>query len=378
MTRPRVVVAGLGDSGLLTAIHLARHADVVGVSTKPGLVSGQELGLRLARPDEWARDYRIGFDRFRAARSVRTVHGTLSGLDVAGRRVTVTLPDGASEHLTYDALVVATGVRNGFWRRPDLQTVAEVEADLLAAHRRLAESGSIVVVGGGAAAVSAAGNLAARWPDTRVDLYFPGERALPHHHGRVWSAVRARLERLGVGIHPGHRAELPAGGAPTEITSCPVRWSTGQEPVRADAVIWAVGAVRPNTDWLPPALLDDAGFVRVGPDLRVPDAPGVYAVGDVAATDPLRTSARNKGHQVVAHNVRAELAGRTLRTYQAPRRRWGSVLGPQHDGLVVFAPDGRGFRIPRPVVRGVLQPVIVRWGIYRGIRRGGAAVDEGT
>ena len=45
MSRPRVVVAGLGDSGLLTAIHLARaDVDVVGISSKPGLVSGQELG----------------------------------------------------------------------------------------------------------------------------------------------------------------------------------------------------------------------------------------------------------------------------------------------------------------------------------------------
>ncbi|MDT5221287.1 MAG: apoptosis-inducing factor 2, partial [Mycobacterium sp.] len=51
MSRKRVVVAGLGDVGLLTAIRLASHADVVGISVKPGLVSGQELGVRLARPD---------------------------------------------------------------------------------------------------------------------------------------------------------------------------------------------------------------------------------------------------------------------------------------------------------------------------------------
>ena len=48
MTRPRVVIAGLGDTGLLTARHLSRHVDVVGISTKPALVSGQELGMRLA------------------------------------------------------------------------------------------------------------------------------------------------------------------------------------------------------------------------------------------------------------------------------------------------------------------------------------------
>ena len=45
MSRKRVVIAGLGDSGVLTAIKLARHADVVGISAKPALVSGQELGL---------------------------------------------------------------------------------------------------------------------------------------------------------------------------------------------------------------------------------------------------------------------------------------------------------------------------------------------
>lgn len=41
MNRKRVVVAGLGDAGVLAAIRLSRHADVVGISTKPALVSGQ-------------------------------------------------------------------------------------------------------------------------------------------------------------------------------------------------------------------------------------------------------------------------------------------------------------------------------------------------
>ena len=61
--RPRVVIAGLGDSGLLTAIHLTRHCDVVGISNKPGLLSGKELGTRLTRPQYWVQDYWISFDR---------------------------------------------------------------------------------------------------------------------------------------------------------------------------------------------------------------------------------------------------------------------------------------------------------------------------
>lgn len=370
MSRPRVVVAGLGDSGLLTAIHLARSAEVVGISSKPALVSGQELGRRLARPREWAAEYFLPFHRYRGADRVRTVHGELTALDPDRRRVIVRLPDGATATEPYDVLVLATGVSNGFWRRPGLQSLAEVEAEVAAAHERLASAGSVAVVGGGAAAVSTAANVAARWPDTRVDLFFPGDRALPAHHPRVWRRIRRRLEELGVGVHPGHRAELPGGTAPEEITSGPVRFTTGQPEVGADAVVWAVGRVRPNTGWLPGRLLDGDGFVRVAPDLRVLGADAVFAVGDVAATDPLRTSARNSGHRLVARNVRAHLAGRPLRRYRPPRRRWGSVLGEQHDGLLVFAPDGRGYRVPRAVVRGFLRPVVVRWGIYRGIRRG--------
>ena len=369
MTRPRVVVAGLGDTGLLTAIHLARHADVVGISAKPGLLSGQELGLRLTRPEAWAAQYWTSFDRYRALDRVRTVHGTLVGVDLEARKVAVTLPDGSAQLEAYDVLVIATGASNGFWRRPQLQTAAEVEADLATAHERLSAAGTIAVVGGGAAAVSSALNARLRWPGTRVDLYFPGDRPLPRHHPRVWTHVRRRLARAGVGLHAGHRAVLPGGIAPDRITSDPVEWSTGQPPTSADAVLWAVGKVTPNTGWLPDELLDDDGFVAVLPTLQAPGRPEVFAVGDVAATDPLRSSARNRADHLVARNVRAHLAGRRLGRYEAPRSRWGSVVGPQHDGLQVFAPSGHPFRFPAWTVRRVLFPWIVDRGIYKGIRR---------
>ena len=165
----------LGDSGVLTAIRLARHADVVGISVKPALVSGQELGLRISRP-------------------------------------------------------------------------------------------------------------------------------------RAWARIQGRLTEAGVILHRGHRALLRDGFAADRITSEPVRWSTGQPPATADAVLWAIGRVRPNTDWLPTDVLDDHGFVRVTSDLRVPDHPGVFAVGDVAATDPLRASARNRADKLLARNIRAEFA----------------------------------------------------------------------
>ncbi len=368
MSRKRVVVAGLGDSGVLTAIGLARHADVVGISVKPGLVSGQELGVRLSRPGDWARDYWVPFDRFRGLDRVRTVHGTLTGVDLAARTVFVQRDDGSTQLEEYDALIISTGVTNGFWRQPTFQSAAQIGADLRGAHDRLAAAESVIVVGGGAAAVSSAANLATTWPGKRVDLYFPGERPLVQHHPRIWGRVRRRLTEVGVVLHPGHRALVPDGFACDQITSDPVRWSTGQPPASADAVLWAIGRVRPNTDWLPAELLDDDGFVRVTPDLRVPDHPGVFAVGDVAATDPLRASARNRADRLLAHNVRAEFSGRPMRAYRAPKRRWGSVLGVQPDGLEVFAPSGHAFRFPAWSIDRVLQPWIVRRGIYRGVR----------
>jgi len=368
MNRKRVVIAGLGDVGVLTAIRLARHADVVGISVKPALVSGQELGIRLARPDDWARDNWIPFDRFRCLDRARTVQASLTGVDLAARTVFARGDDGAAIAEDYDALVISTGVTNGFWRRPTVQSAAEIAADLRAAHSRLASAHSVIVVGGGAAAVSSAANIAITWPDKQIDLYFPGERALGGHHPRIWNHIQGRLADLGVGLHPGHRAVLSNGFAGDEITSGPVEWSSGQPASSADAVLWAIGRVHPNTDWLPPELLDDRGFVRVTPELRVPGHRGVFAIGDVAATDPLRSSARNRGDALLARNIRAEFAGRRLRTFRAPTRRWGSVLGIQADGLEVFLPTGHMFRFPSWSVERVVMPWIVRWGMYRGVR----------
>src|SRR6202161_533961 len=117
MSRKRVLVAGLGDVGVLTAIRLSRHADVVGISVKPGLVSGQELGVRLARPRDWARDYWIPFDRFRRLDRVRIIQGALTEVDLAARTVSGHGDDGTPFVEGYDALVISTGVSNGFWGR---------------------------------------------------------------------------------------------------------------------------------------------------------------------------------------------------------------------------------------------------------------------
>lgn len=369
-TRKRVVIAGLGDTGVLVAIHLARRFEVVGISTKPGLVSGQELGLRLARPEEWARDYWVPFSRYRRLDGVRIVHGSVTGLSVDARTVHVLDAEGTRHDEPYDALVIATGVTNGFWRDPTLEAGSAVSASLAQTHDRLAAASSVMVIGGGAAAVSAAFNVASRWPSKQVDLYFPGERALVAHHPRVWDVYARRLSSMGVGLHPGHRASSVASG----LSSGPVSWVTGQPPTDADVVLAALGQVRPNTAWLPASMLDDDGFVVVDEYLRVPGAPGVFAIGDVAASDPLRSSARARADGLVAHNVRAALDGGELKRFKPLRRRWGSIVGAQRNRLEVFSPSGRGFVIP---AWEQVQPWVVQRAIYKGMRAGRNSVFAG-
>lgn len=368
MTGPRVVIAGMGDTGTLTGIHLARHVDVTGFSPTPGLISGQELGMRLTSPELWAREYAVPYGRYRGLDGVRIVHGRIVDLDPEKRLLAVSGSAGEITDEAYDVLVIASGVTNGFWRTTDLRDQEQVRGDLADHHRRIAHASSVIVVGGGASAVSAAANIAARFSDIRVDLYYPGKAPLRQHHPRTWRTLRPRLEAAGVALHSGHRAILDDART-SELDAGTVTWSTGQPPSRADVIIWAIGRATPNTDWVPDELLDGDGFVRVTATLQSPSYPNIFTVGDVAATDPLRSSARNRADRLLAHNVRAHLTGGLLREYRPPGRRWGSVLGPQADGLQVFAPNGRAFRFPSWSVEKVVWPVFVRRGIYRGIRR---------
>lgn len=365
----RVVVAGLGDTGVLVAANLSRRLEVTAVGTRPALVSGQELGNRVADPDGWRRNYLLPLRRFRRLDRVRVLHGRITAVDLPAQEVAVELADGTATTAPYDVLVIATGVTNGFWRNDQVEDLAGVEAGLDRVAAQVDAAATVAVVGGGATGVSAAYNLGRRHPDKAVHLFFAQDEPLPDYHPDARRRLSRHLEKVGVHLHPGHRAALPEGFAGADLTSDPVEWSTGQAPFAADVVLWAVGKVRPNTEFLPAEILDEHGFVRVDEHLQVVGHPEVFAVGDVAATDPNRSSARNWGYRVVTHNVGVALKGAgKQKAFTPPRYRWGSITGIQDDGLTVFQPNGKAFRVPRWAVQPLLFRFFTQVLLYRGVR----------
>lgn len=368
---PRVVVAGLGDTGVLVATRLARSCQVVGISTRPALVSGQELGNRLTDPARWRRSYLVPYRRFRRLDRARTVHGRITSVDLDRREVRVDRPYLGIAVEPYDVLVIATGASNGFWRHDRVEDLPAIDDQLATVAARLEAAATVAVVGGGATGVSVADKLARRG-GTEVHLFHSGDVPLPGYHPKVRRWIVRQLRDDGVTVHGGHRAELPEGFTGDRLTTGPVHWSTGQPPFQADLTLWAVGGVRPHSSFLPKDVLDEHGFVRVDEHLRLPGHPNVFAVGDVAASDPHRSSARNWGYRVVVANVGALVHGRSgrLRRYHAPEHRWGSVLGLQDEGLIVVQPDGRRMRIPRWLAEPLLFRGFVERYLYGGLRPG--------
>ncbi len=365
-----MVVAGLGDTGVLVATRLARSCEVVGISTRPALVSGQELGTRLTSPDRWRQTYLVPHRRFRKLDRVRTVHGRIDSVDLEDRTVQVEAADGQTVTEPYDVLVIATGASNGFWRHDRVEDLAAIDAGLADVAARIDGAATIAVVGGGPTGVSVADNLARRG-GTEVHLFHSGDEPLPGYHPKARRWIAKQLRADGVEVHPNHRAELPEGFTGDELTTGPVSWSTGQPAVEADLTLWAVGGVRPHSGFLPAEILDEGGFVRVDEHLCVPGHPEVFAVGDVAASDPNRSSARNWGYRVVVANVRGRTGSRDrkLKRFSAPEHRWGSVLGVQDDGMVIVQPDGKRIRVPRWVADRLLMRGFVPIYLYGGLRK---------
>ncbi|NRB39817.1 MAG: FAD-dependent oxidoreductase [Pseudomonadales bacterium] len=369
--KKRIVIAGFGDTGLLAGIDLAKDFDVIGISAKPCLVSGQELGTRLTRPKVWKSDYLMPFHRYKKLDNVTHLQGQITSIDTASSSVYITGIDGSEQQERYDALLISSGVSNGFWRDNKLEDIDTINANIDLAAQKLAKTQRVAIIGGGATGVSVCSNLKEQYPAKDVHLFYSQEHILAGYHPKVQKKVEAQLKQQGIHLHANHRAVIPEGFSGECFTAETIHWRGDQEAFKADIVLWAVGNLKPNNTFIPQDMLNEKGFVKTTKHLQVSGHNNVFTVGDIAASDPNRSSARNAGFLTVANNIRAHLQGNKnkMKTFKASQYRWGSVLGVQKNGMRVFTPKGGSIRISQPLVRKILFPFFVRKLIYKGVRK---------
>ena len=106
----------------------------------------------------------------------------------------------------------------------------------------------------------------------RIILVDAAPRLLMPYPENLAQKVKAKLEKLGVEVRPGHAVELvDAEGV-----------MVNGERIRSSCVIWAAGvSASPAGKWLG-AETDRAGRVKVKADLTVPNHPEIFVVGDTA------------------------------------------------------------------------------------------------
>lgn len=271
---------------------------------------------------------------FAKTRNVDVKLGEVAKIDAPSH--TVTMLDG--DELHGDVLVLAAGSRPNFFRTPGaaehafplycLDDAVRLRSRIIgvfeAADRNpeLIDQGALtfVVVGGGATGVEIAGALADLVHETmtleyrdlavsaaRVHIAEAGHALLAPFSDSAHDYVVKVLSRKGVRIH--------TGSAVTEVGAGHVTLADGTAiPTRC--VIWGGGIMAPSLASAAGLPQGRGGRIGVDPDLTVPGAPGVYAIGDVAnipapdgAAHPQLGSVALQSGTTAAANILADRAG---------------------------------------------------------------------
>jgi NADH dehydrogenase len=301
--------------------------------------------------------------------------GEVEGIDLDGRRVMVRHARGGHEHeLPYDHLVLALGSVTNFFGLPGLEERAltmkslgdairlrnrliEVleEADFECAGAQRNDLLTILVAGGGFAGVEtvaaandflreAIGAYPRLSPEmVRLVLVHSGESILPELHPKLGGYAARVLGRRGV--------ELRLGVRVTGVSDDGVSLSDGTL-VPARTLVWTAGtAPSPMLADLPCAR--QGGRVVADECLRVPEWPGVWALGDCARVPdgrggfypPTAQHALRQG-KVLGRNIAAAVRGQEPRPFvfsalgqlAAIGRRTGvaNIMGASFSGFLAW------------------------------------------
>lgn len=216
--------------------------------------------------------------------------------------------------LKYDHLVIATGAETV---DPSLPWKAsssheELVESLHSTAEKVEKATHVVVAGAGATGVELAGEIQYAYPSTTVLLISAEDKVVAGD--QIAGSVESELKRLGVEIRAGVRSEdtteLPDG-------KTLVKLSNGEELV-TDLFLATMG-LKPNSGFLPKEWLTKQGYVDVDDEMRVKNAEGVWAVGDVVSKPRaafLITEAQAAG---VFKNIDLVLKGKEPQPVSGPR-----------------------------------------------------------
>lgn len=335
--RPRVVIVGGGFGGVEAAKSLKGvDVDVLIIDRKnhhlfqPLLYQVATAGLSPANIAWPIRSI------FRAQKNVDTMLGEVTGVDTDAKEVVL-----GDRRVSYDYLILATGVTHGWFGHPEwaehvtglkeLEEATSIRNEILSAYEEADKSEdaevrkaflTFAVIGGGPTGVELAGSLAelasrilpddyrrVNPRDARVVLIEAGPRLLSTFDPSLSSQARRDLEELGV--------EVWMNRPVTEINEKEVRTQGEVLPTRS--VFWAAGvAGTPVGEWLG-VETDRMGRVKVTEQCEANGFENVFVIGDVArfmgpGDAPLpgvATVAIQQG-AFVARLIKDQMAGKTV------------------------------------------------------------------
>jgi NADH:ubiquinone reductase (H+-translocating) len=300
---PHIVIVGAGFGGLYAAKSLAKLPVSITVLDRKNHHTFQPLLYQVATaglsPGDIAVPIRAVLRRFK---NVQVLLGDVSGCDL--QRKEIQFHD-FRVPLSYDYLVIATGVRHSYFAHPEWEPIApglKTVEDALEIRRRLLlafenaerqqittgqhEPLNFIVVGGGPTGVELAGAMAEiarrvlahdfRAIDpagARVILLEGAPRLLPSYPEDLSHSAEKQLRKLGVEVRTN-----------TIVTSVePGRVRVGDEVLQSCMTLWAAGVKASPLGATLGAETDRAGRVKVSPDLSLHGHPEVFVIGDLAA-----------------------------------------------------------------------------------------------
>jgi NADH:ubiquinone reductase (H+-translocating) len=342
--RHQVVVVGGGFGGIRVARALARADADVTIVDRTNHHLFQPLLYQVATgilPDGLIAPALRGVVRKQA--NARVVLAEAQQLDLDGRVVRGSAPDGRPLALPYDSLVVAAGCADAYFGHdewagfaPGLKTLEDarhVRSHILGAFE-MAELASdpaeraayltFAVIGAGPTGVEVVGQVAelaheslprefksVSTTEAKILLIEAGPAVLAAFAPKLQRYTQRRLEKMGVDVL------LNTAARAMDADSVTVKGPDGDRRIPARTKIWAAGVqASPLAVMLAAATgadTDRAGRVAVLPDCSLPGHPEVFAIGDMVRLNDLPGVAQPAMQEgtYVGRLIRDRLAGKT-------------------------------------------------------------------